>query len=277
MDTAPIGASSLSRQALDVIRGTAVRENPEIVRKLKRVPQAEQARVAEVLIAGDAKSVAEAQRVLRGRAKLGAIAAAAALAPKLTPDAWEVVEGDCVGVMRDVPDESVRLIFADPPYNIGVDYGTGAAADQLDDAAYLAWCEQWMTRCAQLLTPDGAMWVLINDEYAAEYVVFLKRKLRLHQRGWVKWYETFGVNCTDNFNRTSRHLLYFTRSRERFVFHPPKRPPGPLQRRSGRGGREDVGRRVGDPTPRRHGRRAPARVPHAAAPGARQLDRRRVQ
>ena len=42
----------------------------------------------------------------------------------------------------------------------------------------------------------------------------------LHFRNCVKWVETFGVNCTRKFNRTSRPLLYFTRHRSRFVFHP---------------------------------------------------------
>src|SRR5262249_15352064 len=33
------------------------------------------------------------------------------------------------------------------------------------------------------------------------------------------WYETFGVNCHNNFNRCSRRLLYCTKSEHDFVFH----------------------------------------------------------
>jgi site-specific DNA-methyltransferase (adenine-specific) len=36
----------------------------------------------------------------------------------------------------------------------------------------------------------------------------------------VKWYETFGVNCANNFNRCSRHLFYCVKDAKRFTFNP---------------------------------------------------------
>jgi 16S rRNA G966 N2-methylase RsmD len=43
---------------------------------------------------------------------------------------WEVRNGECEAVLPDLQ-ERARLIFADPPYNIGVDYGDGKIADRL--------------------------------------------------------------------------------------------------------------------------------------------------
>ena len=76
----------------------------------------------------------------------------------------------------------------------------------------------WLTACRDHLTPDGSLWVLIGDEYAAEYGVLLKR-LGLTIRSWIKWFESFGVNCCRNFNRCSRHLFYCLRNPQQFVFH----------------------------------------------------------
>ncbi len=65
--------------------------------KLARVPQAEQAKVVEVLqVPGGPQTVAQAVRSLRRRAKADALAAATALIPPLTADAGEVSGGDCV-------------------------------------------------------------------------------------------------------------------------------------------------------------------------------------
>jgi DNA modification methylase len=114
---------------------------------------------------------------------------------------------------------TVRLLFADPPYNIGKDYGDGAKADRLPDEDYLIWCREWIESCATLLTDDGSMWVLICDEYADHYGIML-REAGLHRRSWIKWYETFGVNCPSNFNRCSRHLFYCVKHPKRFVFNP---------------------------------------------------------
>jgi len=130
---------------------------------------------------------------------------------------WEIRTGDCVELLPMVKDRA-RLIFADPPYNIGVNYGGGKSADLLPDDQYMAWVEQWLVGCRDMLTDDGSMWILIGDEYAAEYSVTLKR-LGLTVRSWIKWFESFGVNCSRNFNRCSRHIFYCVRDPNNFVFH----------------------------------------------------------
>ena len=68
----------------------------------------------------------------------------------------------------------MRLIFADPPYNQGIDYGRGKRADQLSDGDYLAWCGRWIKECVRLLTDDGSLWVMISDEYADHFGILLR-------------------------------------------------------------------------------------------------------
>jgi len=129
---------------------------------------------------------------------------------------WKIIEGDCRANI-DLA-EKARLIFADPPYNIGVDYGGGKKQDQLTDDAFLQFCSEWVAVSHARLTDDGSLWVLIGDEYAAEIGCLLKKHAFTIRR-WVKWYETFGVNCSGNFNRCSRHLFYCVKDPKRFVFH----------------------------------------------------------
>jgi DNA modification methylase len=69
------------------------------------------------------------------------------------------------------------------------------------------------------LTADGSLWVMICDEYAGEFACLLKT-LGVTIRNWIKWYETFGVNCTTKFNRCSRHIFYCVKNNKRFVFDP---------------------------------------------------------
>jgi site-specific DNA-methyltransferase (adenine-specific) len=131
----------------------------------------------------------------------------------------EVITGDCVEELARVPDGAARLVFADPPYNVGVDYGDGEAADLLPGDEYMVWAASWLSECKRVLTDDGSLWVLISDEFAAEYGVTLKR-LGFTIRNWLVWYESFGVNCANKFNRTKRHLFYCVKDADRFVFHP---------------------------------------------------------
>jgi DNA modification methylase len=129
---------------------------------------------------------------------------------------WKLVNKDVLAGLKEI-DSKARLIFTDPPYNIGIEYGDHHN-DSMEDSKFVAWCLSWMKACSDNLTDDGSLWVMINDEFAADFVMNL-RKCGLHMRGWIKWYETFGVNCSNNFNRTSRHILYFVKNQKSFVFN----------------------------------------------------------
>lgn len=133
-------------------------------------------------------------------------------------DLWEVRCGDCLRELWKIEPGTVRLIFADSPYNIGVDYGRGRDEDLLPDQDFLDWCRNWLAACVKLLTEDGSLWVMINDEHADHFGILL-RETGLARRSWIKWYETFGVNCSNNFNRCSRHIFYHVKNPKRFVFN----------------------------------------------------------
>jgi site-specific DNA-methyltransferase (adenine-specific) len=135
----------------------------------------------------------------------------------LIPLRGEIIEGDCLEIFETVPAGSTRQVFADPPFNIGVDYGAGHN-DKLSPGQYLDWCRKWMEAVPRILTDDGSFWVLISDEWAAEFAIML-REIGLHRRAWIKWYESFGVNNSNNFSRSTRHLFYMVKDPKRFVFN----------------------------------------------------------
>ena len=69
------------------------------------------------------------------------------------------------------------------------------------------------------LKPDGAFWLAIGDEYAAELKLIAQRECGFTCRSWVIWYYTFGVNCTRMFSRSHTHLLYFVMDPKHFTFN----------------------------------------------------------
>ncbi len=131
----------------------------------------------------------------------------------------QIYVGDCRKLAAEVPAESVDLVFADPPYNIGFDYGDGEYKDNLFPNEYLAWSTAWMGDVYRVLKPDGTFWLAIGDEWAAELKV-AARQLGFHMRSWIIWYYTFGVNCKNKFSRSHAHLFYFTKHPKTFTFNP---------------------------------------------------------
>jgi DNA modification methylase len=129
-----------------------------------------------------------------------------------------ITTGDCIEHLAAMDAGSVQLVLADPPYNVGVDYGDGHRADRLPDAAYIQWLREWINAASRVLAPDGAMWVICGQEYAGDHQVAM-RDAGLHWRNTVTWVESFGVNCRRKFNRTSRQMFYATKHPKRFTFN----------------------------------------------------------
>ena len=83
-----------------------------------------------------------------------------------------ILRGDCIEELRKLPDRSVDLVFADPPYNLqlGGDLlrPDNSKVDAVDDhwdqfesfAAYDAFTKAWMAECQRVLKDDGALWVI---------------------------------------------------------------------------------------------------------------------
>jgi site-specific DNA-methyltransferase (adenine-specific) len=133
----------------------------------------------------------------------------------LRPDT--LIAGDCVALLGALPEPIADLIIADPPYNIGYDYGA-EYSDDLDYDKYVEWTRRWMTACVHALKPHGAFFTVIGDDYAAE-ARLIGRDLRLTLRNWIIWHYTFGQNTKAKFARAHTHILYFTRHPGKFVFN----------------------------------------------------------
>ena len=80
--------------------------------------------------------------------------------------------GDCIAVLKSLPDASVDMVFADPPYNLqlGGDLlrPDNSKVDAVDDdwdkfdsfAEYDTFTRAWLTECRRVLKPEGSIWVI---------------------------------------------------------------------------------------------------------------------
>jgi len=124
---------------------------------------------------------------------------------------------DCVKGLAALPERSIDLVFADPPFNIGYDYDVYEDCRGPED--YLRWSHAWIEGVIRVLKPNGTFWLAIGDEFAAELKVLCTRDLGLACRSWVVWFYTFGVHCTQKFTRSHAHLFYFVRDPRNFTFN----------------------------------------------------------
>jgi len=122
-------------------------------------------------------------------------------------DLNQVICGDCHDVLKALPDERfVQTVFVDPPYNIGVDYGSGRQADLLPAETYLASIESIIRESVRRLTSTGSVWFLCPEQWADPVGTILTRFLPRRNR--IIWRETFGQYHERRFPSGHRHLFW---------------------------------------------------------------------
>jgi DNA modification methylase len=84
----------------------------------------------------------------------------------------QIIQGDCIEVMDQLPPSSIDLIFADPPYNLQLKNDLHrpnlTRVDAVDDhwdqfesfADYDQFTLDWLTACKRVLKPTGTIWVI---------------------------------------------------------------------------------------------------------------------
>lgn len=80
------------------------------------------------------------------------------LTPVFQTELGSLYHDDCMRVLPSIESETVDLIFADPPFNLGKDYGK-KVNDQLAEHEYLEWCAAWIAECVRVLKPGGSLFV----------------------------------------------------------------------------------------------------------------------
>ena len=70
-----------------------------------------------------------------------------------------VILGDCLNVLKQIKNNSIDLIFADAPYNIGKDFGNNKDKwNTVED--YISWCKLWIDECIRILKDTGTMYFI---------------------------------------------------------------------------------------------------------------------
>lgn len=103
----------------------------------------------------------------------------------------ELLLGDCLERLREIPDGSVDLVLTDPPYNIGVQttcngHASVNAWDKIDN--YIEWCIAWLKECQRVLKSTGVLYMFHNDmQQIADLLHEIKRSTQLEFISFCIW------------------------------------------------------------------------------------------
>jgi site-specific DNA-methyltransferase (adenine-specific) len=141
----------------------------------------------------------------------------------------ELYQANCLQLLKVMDPESVDLVFADPPFNLGKDYGKNVN-DLLAEEEYLAWCREWIRGSAAVLKEGGAFYLYNLPKWNVELGHFLREE-SLTFRHWIAIDIKFSLPIPGRLYPSHYSLLYYTRGRPSRFFRP--RLPIPVCRHCG--------------------------------------------
>lgn len=128
-----------------------------------------------------------------------------------------IYHGDCLQILPTLSDESVDLVFADPPYNIGKRF-----ADFKDtwpsDAEYAGWCFEWLTHCIRILRPTGSLYVMASTQAMPYLDLWIRERLIVLSR--IVWhYDSSGVQAKKYYGSLYEPILFCAKHPKNYTFN----------------------------------------------------------
>ncbi len=128
----------------------------------------------------------------------------------------KVLSGDALALFETIDDESVDLIIADPPYNLGKNYGNNRDFREFDE--YLDFSRKWLFHAKRVLTPTGTIYIFMGVRFISYLYNILDREMMMLFNSWIVWHYTQGIGKTVGFSPRHDDILLFTKSKN-FTFN----------------------------------------------------------
>jgi site-specific DNA-methyltransferase (adenine-specific) len=129
----------------------------------------------------------------------------------------KIIFGDAMEALKTLPDNSVDLIFADPPYNIGKNFN-GKIEKWDTEESYLIWCYEWLDLCVKKLKPNGSFYVMTATQYMPYFDIYLRKKLTILSR--LVWsYDSSGVQAKKYYGSMYEPILFCVKDKNNYTFN----------------------------------------------------------
>lgn len=131
-------------------------------------------------------------------------------------DRHKIIHGDVFTSMKTIETESVDLIFADPPYNIGKDFD--GLKEDWSEEDFLEWCYEWLEECYRVLKKNGTMYLMNSTENMPFLDIWCRKKFYIKSR--IVWsYDSSGVQAKRFFGSLYEPILMMTKSKSDYTFN----------------------------------------------------------
>lgn len=127
--------------------------------------------------------------------------------------------GRALDKLKQIPNNSIDLIFADPPYNIGKKFGVGKDnGDKMVKEEYISWCKEWIDECMRILKETGTFYFMTSTQNMPELDCYASKKYNVISR--IIWfYDSSGVQAKRYFGSLYEPILMVVKDKKKYKFN----------------------------------------------------------
>ncbi len=130
-------------------------------------------------------------------------------------------QNDCLDVLATIADNSLDLVFADPPFNLNKKYPSGMN-DSLKEEEYVSWMTKWVDELCRTLKPGGALFLWNLPRWNSEITKQLNKSL--YFKHWIAVDIKFSLPIKGRLYPSHYSLLYYTKGKKANCFMPDRIP-----------------------------------------------------
>lgn len=95
----------------------------------------------------------------------------------------QIIHGDCLELLKEIPDNTIDMTFADPPFNLKKGYNN--YKDSLKFQEYIEWCEMWIIEMVRITKPTGSILLHNIPKWLTYFATILNKYANF--KHWITW------------------------------------------------------------------------------------------
>lgn len=124
-------------------------------------------------------------------------------------DKITLINQDALVALRDLDDNSIDLIIADPPYNLSKNYiGT---SDSMEFKKFMSFTKTWLIESNRVLKKNGVIYVFMGMQMISYVYAIMEQELGMNFQNWITWHYTQGLGKKKSWSSRHDDILMFSK------------------------------------------------------------------
>jgi site-specific DNA-methyltransferase (adenine-specific) len=121
-----------------------------------------------------------------------------------------IQQGNALKLLKTIENNSIDLVIADPPYNLGKDYGNNHDIKGFEE--YLNFSREWLNEGKRILKDTGTIYVFMGVRFISYLYDIMDRELGMFFNSWISWHYTQGMGKKKGFSPRHDDILMFNKT-----------------------------------------------------------------